>query len=264
MNNTLPAKSINKYLLGAVLSLTTVLASSSTMATIVQFETNHGSFEVNLYDQGTPNTVANFLEYVNADAYRNTIIHRSKSNFVIQGGGFAYNEQWPVVPIDKNTPVNNEPVYSNIKGTIAMAKGLDPDGATNQWFFNLRDNTALDYDINSLGYSVFGEVTGDGMAIIEQIAALPTYSDFAGLSGLSALTDLPMQNYSAGDTPDNTNLVVIYRITILDAAEDTAVNLNPKLNTKAQSSTSSSSGGGALSGLLIGLFLFIRLNRRNR
>ena len=258
-------KLLKNTLFGATLVSAAVLSSFDAEATIVQFETSLGNFEVNLYDQGTPQTVANFLEYVNAGAYNNAIFHRSVPGFIVQGGGFEYDTEWPVVAIPSNAPVQNEPVYSNVKGTIAMAKvGGNPNSATNQWFFNLENNatTGGALDIQNSGFTVFGEVTGDGMAILEQIAGLPRY-DF-GSSG-AALSELPLQNFEAGQTPDDTHLIIIQSITVIDAATDTAAGLNPPENTSLNTSTpppTTSSGGGSFGMILIGLLGLIGLRRK--
>lgn len=257
------------FLAGLVLELLTIMKSfkhlsiaagllaassfyaSNVEATIVQFETSLGNFEVNLYDQGTPKTVENFLNYVNAGSYNNIIVHRSAPNFVIQGGGFAYNSSWPVSAIATNPAVENEPVYSNVRGTIAMAKlAGNPNSATSQWFFNLANNstTGGQLDMQNSGFTVFGEVVGDGMMIVDQISELPRYN-FGSTN--SALGELPLQNFTAGNTPDDTNLVIINRITIIDPAVDTAASLNPVRNTSITTPPPAESSGGGSFGMFL-------------
>jgi len=121
--------------------------------TVVKFDTNapltNNDFFVEL-TSNTPLTNENFLSYVNDGSYDESIIHRSVSNFVIQGGGFKA----PTVPADQpgSDPVSiptkgtvqNEPGNLNKRGTLAMAKlSGQPDSATSQWFFNLSDNSVL-------------------------------------------------------------------------------------------------------------------------
>lgn len=147
-------------------------------ATVVKFETTMGDFEVNLYDKHAPKTVANFLAYIEAERYKGVIIHRSISNFVVQGGGYVFDDTNTLVPIATFDAVVNEPVLSNVRGTLAMAKtpGL-VNSASSQWFFNLANNSdAQKLDTNNGGFTVFGQVTGDGMEIIDAIAKLPTYA----------------------------------------------------------------------------------------
>ncbi len=248
-------KSSKHFVAGAFFTLASSFASFSAQATIVQFETNQGNFQVNLYDEATPLTVANFLNYINSGAYTNSVIHRSATNFIIQGGGFVY-DAWPVSAIATNPTVKNEPIYSNVRGTIAMAKiANNPDSATNQWFFNLTNNSA-NLDFQNSGFTVFGQVIGDGMTIIDQIAAVPQYN-FGG-----ALTNIPLKDFSEENTPNETNLIIINQITIINNASNTAANLNPPKN---QNATSSSRGGGSFElGLicLLGILSLLSIKRK--
>lgn len=258
MKPTINLSLLKSTVLAATAYLLSGLMASNAIATVVQFETAFGNFEVNLYDQRTPKTVANFLEYVNQGSYNNVIIHRSVSNFVIQGGGFTYGNG-VLNRVDTLSPVENEPVFSSVKGSIAMAKiGGDPDSATSQWFFNLTDNSQV-LDNQNGGFTVFGEITGDGMAIIEQIAALPVYTLHQNLPGV------PLQNYDiqSNNLPDDSNYVIISSINIVDPATDSAANLTPPLNIGPPTvePPASSGGGGSLAPFILAmaaLSLFIR------
>jgi len=222
---------------------TTLLLLSTTSlayATIVEFQTSQGSFQVNLFDQTTPKTVDNFLQYIDEQHYTNSVIHRVSPGFVVQGGGFTFEGAWPLTRIDTNAAVVNEPIYSNVKGTIAMAKvGGNPNSATDQWFFNLANN-AGNLDLQNGGFTVFGQVIGDGMTVVEQIA------------GLSLCQDIPMVDYSSQNCTDSTtpgieNFVVINQIIIIDSSEVTDADLTPVKNTliiEANTPEQKSSGGG--------------------
>jgi cyclophilin family peptidyl-prolyl cis-trans isomerase len=253
------------FLLATSLSIASVFTATPALATIVQFQTNMGRFDVNLYDERTPNTVANFLAYVNAGDYSDSISHRAVSDFIVQGGGFVYNNSWPVDSVSSNAAVVNEPVFSNVRGTIAMAKlSGNPNSATNQWFFNLVDNSGggAQLDSQNSGFTVFGEVMTDGMTVVDQIGDLPTFN-FGG-----ALAELPLQNFANNGTdPDATNLVIITSIIVLDASADTASALSPPLNTSASTPPpttppTSSGGGGSMGSLLMGLVLLLGLRRK--
>ena len=209
-------------------------------ATIVEFETSAGTFEVNLYDLGTPATVANFLDYVNNGAYNESIIHRSMPGFVLQGGGYVTDMNATVSSIPQNAAVTNEPVYSNVRGTIAMAKlASGPNTATNQWFFNLANNAA-NLDNQNGGFTVFGQVTGTGMTTVDAIAALPTYNQGGVFS------NIPLQNYTTGNAVVLSNLIVITSITIKDSTVDSAgvAGLNPPLSTRNNNGGGGNGGGG--------------------
>lgn len=164
--------------------------------TVVRFETTLGDFEVQLYDRSgpsrsTPLTVANFLAYVNAGTYDGSFIHRSIPGFVVQGGGFKLQEAVvSAEALPTNAPVQNEPGNSNVRGTIAMAKvGGDPDSATNQWFFNLADNSG-NLDNQNEGFTVFGHVLGDGMDVVDAIAGIQTYNAGAPFDNLPLLANV--------------------------------------------------------------------------
>jgi cyclophilin family peptidyl-prolyl cis-trans isomerase len=140
----------------------------------VLFETSQGNFTVELFPEKAPKTVANFLQYVKDGFYENTIFHRVMNNFMIQGGGFERDmtEKSTRAPIanESNNGLLNEP------GTIAMARTMDPDSATAQFFVNLADNQFLNYtspDPEQIGYCVFGKVTS-GFDVVQKIGLVPT------------------------------------------------------------------------------------------
>ena len=163
--------------------------------TLVRFDVNatapYDKVYVELFDQAggnrlrtTPATAANFLSYVDGGSYQNTFIHRSVPGFVVQGGGFTVTDGQPGIVIGNVTqrdPVVNEPkpvgtsAANNVRGTIAMAKlGSDPNSATNQWFFNLADNSA-NLDAQNGGFTVFGRVLGSGMTAVDEMAKVPRF-----------------------------------------------------------------------------------------
>ena len=139
-------------------------------ATTVRLTTTLGAIDVILYDDSAPRTVANFLAYVASDAYRNSFIHRSVPGFVIQGGGFVWDDATAQVKnvVSKGSLANEFSLArSNRRGTIAMAKlGGDPDSATSQWYINLADNGA-NLDFQNGGFTVFGEVSAASMAAVQ-------------------------------------------------------------------------------------------------
>lgn len=240
----------------------TVALPNAANATIVRVETVLGDFDINLYDNATPATVSNFLNYVQNGDYSDSIFHRSVTNFIVQSGGFRTDLIAQVTNIPTNPAVTNEPVYSNVRGTIAMAKlGSDPNSATSQWFINLGNNAA-NLDGQNGGFTVFGEVTGSGMDTIDALAALPKFA-FA-----APLNELPLQNYSSTDftngvAVDNTHLVIVRTISVIDSTVDSAgaAGLNPTPTTAGGTTPppAGGGGGGAFSLFaLLGLFLMNR------
>lgn len=246
-------------LLSSAILVGAISSSAATFATEVTFDvtigTSQGTIIVNLFDLSTPATVANFLSYVDNGDYTNTVIHRSISGFITQGGGFRFEGNIPLTPaIDGSlTSVVNEPVWSNRRGTIAMAKvGGNANSATNQWFFNLNNNST-NLDLQNGGFTVFGQVS-EGMDIIDTIAAISTCSE------------IPMPEFDCanGGVPGVENFVTINSITVSDSSESTASNLTPVENTLIDIVPvvpEKSGGGGSLSWfslLMIGLFSVIR------
>jgi peptidyl-prolyl cis-trans isomerase A (cyclophilin A) len=229
-----------------------ILGSQAASATVVEVQTVLGNFQVNLFDKKTPATVTNFLGYVNSGAYYSNVVHRSVPDFVIQAGGFTYNDEFPLDQVTKGAAIVNEPELSNVRGTIAMAKSAgDPDSATSEWFINLDDNSA-NLDIQNGGFSVFGQVLGDGMEVVDAIAAVQTYN--AG----GALTDIPLRDYSDDQEElKGENLILITDIVVVDDSTDTHPELEPVPNTlideqqNDNDSGSSGSGGGLSWGALM-------------
>ncbi|MDB9448817.1 peptidylprolyl isomerase [Dolichospermum circinale] len=159
----------------------------------------NGIINVVLFDQtgtGAPLTVQNFQSYLNTGSYTNSFIHRSIPGFIVQGGGYTYNNS-TLTTIPSNAPVQNEfsRQRSNLRGTIAMAKlGNNPNSATNQWFFNLADNSSNLNNQNG-GFTVFGQALGaSDLTTIDAIAAVRTYN--AG----GAFTNLPLTQAAISDT----------------------------------------------------------------
>ena len=145
-------------------------------APVVKLETSMGDILVRLDARKAPMTTANFLEYVKAGQYDGTIFHRVIKDFMIQGGGLGprMDEKATRAPI-KNEADNG---LSNDRGTIAMARTMDPHSATAQFFINLVDNDFLNYSApvpSGWGYCVFGKVV-EGMDVVDKIAKVKTKS----------------------------------------------------------------------------------------
>jgi cyclophilin family peptidyl-prolyl cis-trans isomerase len=142
-------------------------------------QTPLGGIPLELYPNMAPQTVANFQSYANAGDWNGALIHRSVSGFVIQGGGYRdVGGAYQTIPTRPSVP--NEPCLSNTTGTIAMARlGGQPNSATSQWFVNLANNTSLD-SVDG-GFTAFGRVIGNGMTVVQQIAALPRFDALAYL-----------------------------------------------------------------------------------
>lgn len=232
-------------------------------ATIVQFQTVKGNFEVNLLDDEAPITVQNFLDYVESGAYQNSIIHRSPVDFVVQGGSFTLSDEdseFLLDDIPSAGPIDNEPMYSNTKGTISMArKPNEVNSATSSWFINAVDNSEnLDYQ--NEGFTVFGYVISPGMEVVEAIDDLPKYSG-------PNFSNLPLIDYDLSADPapliKKENLVVITDIVIIDAEANTADghNLNIIVEKPIPEENNSSEGAGSINIFMLALLCILGFSR---
>ena len=196
---------------------------------IVTVNTNYGSFQIELLPDAAPQTVANFLSYVDSGAYTNSIFHRSVPGFVEQSGGFTSASptfssisQFTTIPTNAAIPLEYN--LPNVVGSVAMARTSDPNSATDQWFVNLVDNsTTLGPSGSSTdGYAVFGKILGNGMDVLNAIAALPANNS-------SLATDATFSQLPLGT---NNQLVRISSMTVdsIDGTVFTDTNGNGKLD----------------------------------
>jgi len=143
----------------------------------VKLSTNHGDIVLQLNAEKAPVTVANFIEYVKAGHFTNTVFHRVIKGFMIQGGGFepGMNEKRDKRPSIQNEADNG---LKNNKYTIAMARTMDPHSASAQFFINASDNDFLNHsgkNTQGWGYAVFGEVV-EGTDVVDAIEKVATGS----------------------------------------------------------------------------------------
>jgi peptidyl-prolyl cis-trans isomerase B (cyclophilin B) len=167
-----------KSLLSSLAGL--LLLSLSTPGTAIEanpqvvMQTSMGDIVIELYPQKAPQTVANFLQYVDDGFYDGTIFHRVIDGFMIQGGGFSAEMEKK----ETRAPIPNEAdnMLRNTIGTIAMARTSDPHSATAQFFINVASNTSLDFrekTPRAWGYAVFGRVL-QGMDVVKAIKGVKT------------------------------------------------------------------------------------------
>jgi len=138
---------------------------------MVRFETNHGGFTLELDAEKAPESVANFLQYVDDGFFDGLVFHRVIPGFMIQGGGMdAEMNQKKNRAAIKNEAKNG---LKNLRGTVAMARTNEINSATSQFFVNLVDNAFLDNSPGNFGYAVFGKVS-EGMDTVDKIAKVKT------------------------------------------------------------------------------------------
>jgi peptidyl-prolyl cis-trans isomerase A (cyclophilin A) len=158
-------------------------AAAPTPPPEVLLHTSQGDITLELYPGKSPKSVTNFLKYVRDGFYDGTVFHRVIDGYLIQGG--LYTRQLTPKRTRAPVPAEADNGLSNLRGTIAVARGADPNSGTSQFFINLVDNRRLDFtsDQSGLtwGYTVFGKVI-KGMDVVDKIARLPTHAQgpFAG------------------------------------------------------------------------------------
>ena len=141
---------------------------------MIKMTTTSGDITIELYEDEAPISSENFKEYVKDGFFNDTIFHRVIPNFMIQGGGMTED----MVSKPTRSPIKNEAKNGkkNLRGTLAMARTMEIDSATSQFFINLVDNNFLDHGDRDFGYAVFGEVT-EGMDVVDKIAGVTTGSN---------------------------------------------------------------------------------------
>lgn len=229
------------FLATATLLMTVVLCCGleSRAETIVRINTSLGSFDVELFDTAASMTVANFLNYVNRGDFESSLIHRSMPGFIVQSGGFtadvAADNSFNISGVTPDDSVRNEFGIPNTRGTLAMAKLGPPDNpdgtpgepteesinsATSGWFINLADNRT-NLDNQNGGFTVFGQVLGSGMDVVDAIAAIQTFPFDSPFNDIP-LRDYTTQDFNNGVNPvpvEGDNLVIIESITVTQTPE---------------------------------------------
>ncbi len=185
------------FLCATVLASSLAQAQSNPANPQVTLHTSKGDIRVELFKDKAPLSVENFLQYAQDGFYDGTIFHRVISHFMIQGGGFEMPEGSSGMK-KKSTrePIQNEATngLTNQRGTLAMARTVDPHSATAQFFINVESNGNLNHtgttDSRAWGYAVFGKVT----------------------SGLEVVDDIRLVTTSSGDVPLETITIVSVEI----------------------------------------------------
>jgi cyclophilin family peptidyl-prolyl cis-trans isomerase len=218
ITTAIPNQSLTTTSAEASIDLGTHFGYTGVTGPVARFETVLGDFDVELLSTAAPKHVENFTVYANEALYDQSWIHRTAvleanntAANIVQGGGYFIEPTSTGTVrkvITKKDPIALEYNQANARGTLAAARTSDPNSATSEWFFNVKDNTTILGPTNGGGYTVFGRVVGTGMQVVDAIAALPTFV-FSDL-----FTTLPLRDYTGGPVLDS-NLVVIERVRVL-------------------------------------------------
>lgn len=177
--------------------------------------TQTASIDVNVFADDAPNSVAQFLAYVNAAAglgsYDASVFHRLATGFVLQGGGFQFDDTANTFPRLTQASIANEPGVSNTIGTLAFAKGGSPN-STNEFFFNLADNSS-NLDQQNGGFTVFGQVMGTGLTTLSTLNQLREFNG-PGIPGAPPFPVGP--NANTANFPNNINAVDLINLVSAD------------------------------------------------
>jgi cyclophilin family peptidyl-prolyl cis-trans isomerase len=161
----------NHRLLLGILGLCVAFVSQAAAPERVRVTTNLGAFVVELQRDRAPLTVENFLTYVRAGHYTNTLFHRVIANFVVQGGGVGTD--YKAKPTQKPIPNEAGNGLKNLRGTVGLARASGPHTGDCQIYVNIADNADLDPLPTRWGYAVFGRVI-EGMEVVDRISVSPT------------------------------------------------------------------------------------------
>lgn len=147
---------------------------------MITLQTNYGDIKIELDFEKAPITAKNFEDYCKEGFYNGTIFHRVIDGFMIQGGGMEVGMKEKPTKAPIQNEANNR--LSNLRGTLAMARTMEPHSASSQFFINVADNTFLDYRskemygkevVQEWGYAVFGKVV-EGMDVVDKIKGVKT------------------------------------------------------------------------------------------
>jgi len=132
---------------------------------VALFDTDYGTFKVELFQDKMPETVDNFVKLINDGFYNGVIFHRIGDNFMIQGGGYYPNGTRKTSPYG-NIPFETSDVL-HVDGAISMASTGAKVGGAAEFFICDGPQTFLDGN-----YAAFGVVI-EGLDVVRTIAAQP-------------------------------------------------------------------------------------------
>jgi len=228
-----------------VINLSQHFSDPTVPGTLVDVTTPDGVIPIALTDSKTPNTVANFLQYINNGSYAGTIFHRLAAGFALQAGGFTTTGS--AIPV--GSAITSESGASNVTDTVAMAlTSAGPNSATSQWFVNLANNdgSGTNPNLNNTSdngpFTVFGNVVYGGVGVVNTIAASAVID---GSSVNSAWNTLPVLNSANGAIPSNE---ITTNYSIVPALTYTVTSDNPTLVTPSVSGSSLTLAFGSGSG----------------
>lgn len=189
----------------------------------LRMHTTEGTLDVTMLRDFAPISVKNYFNYADSGRYDNIFFTRSVNNFVVQGGSLQIindgARKTDIVETVVDATIQNEFRVSNTRGTLAFAKqGDNPNSATNQFFFNLTDNSA-NLDTNNGGFTVFGTLSSASLDVMDGIGRRPRADLTSQIGPFSAtgVNEMPVKNKAAAETKlrPASQLIVIRRTALL-------------------------------------------------
>lgn len=131
---------------------------------------NGKTMTAELYPETAPLTVQNFIDLINEHFFDGLIFHRVIKGFMIQGGdpsgtGMGGSKKTIKGEFESNGFRND---LKHTRGVLSMARTMDPDSASSQFFIMHQDAPHLDGQ-----YAAFGKVI-DGIETVDEIADVKT------------------------------------------------------------------------------------------
>ena len=131
---------------------------------------NGKTMTAELYPETAPQTVENFIDLINEHFFDGLIFHRVIKGFMIQGGdpsgtGMGGSKRTIKGEFESNGFRND---LKHTRGVLSMARTMDPDSASSQFFIMHQDAPHLDGQ-----YAAFGKVI-DGIETVDEIAGVKT------------------------------------------------------------------------------------------
>ena len=168
----------------------------------ILISTSMGDITLQLDSARAPKSVASVLRYARDRHYNGTVVYRVVKGFAIQMGSWDADVKGR--PGHAPSPLEANNGLSNLRGSVALAHGDDPDSAGADFFINTADNTALDHKAddpgNTTGFTVFGQVIG-GMEVVDAISQVPV-GDHGPMKGQAPVDPILIKKVSIVGEPD--------------------------------------------------------------
>lgn len=151
-------------------------ALNTSLNRIAVIETNYGNIKFELYEKRAPITTANFIKLAEEKFFDGIKFHRIIDDFVIQTGDPNTRDDNPYNDgnggSEETIPLEIHEELTHVDGAVGMARSVEEDSASSQFYICDGEQHGLDGD-----YAVFG-ITIEGIEVVRKIASAETYPDY--------------------------------------------------------------------------------------